>query len=197
MAVTKAFTEVNAFEAVAQADVHTSAVADFADGFGGTIGIQLFLDGTTAHTGTEIIVQTRQGTDGKDWHEWFRFVALIDASPDSHDLTNTEAIGATVLEFDDTQDFTIGGLRAIENGTIANSEILTQIGLSANTSITISPGLTHEQASGNIIYTAALSQEYLVDVGIAYVRLIVNNNYDADGCTCCYRFTMEEITAMA
>jgi len=183
--------------AVAQNAVGESGELVLSDAYWADLMIQAFLDGETAHTGTRFVVQASFADSGdEDWADLFEFVGLIDASPLSEALTNDplEAAGTTIT-MAATADFVNGAWHAIEESTLANSELFWQVAVTTNTSVTTKDGVTNEHAKNTVCYTQALSRTFRIDGAYSRARVLVDNTYDADGCTLDYKVRYSKVTA--
>lgn len=115
---------------LAQAGVTETQSIDVSADFDSTLHIDCCLSSTTAHTGTEIIVQiaSEAGVDDA-WTTLVAFVGLIGTAI-SAAMPAEEAAGQTVIgltnpvanNFDND-----GKFKFFKNGTIANSEIVFQV----------------------------------------------------------------------
>lgn len=202
MAATKAFTVVTDWTAVAQNAVGESGLIDLADGFGGVIGIQAFLDTETAHaSGTEFLLQVRNAASGdEDWHTLFQWTDLIgtaNAEPLTNNTGGYAPANTTVFTCASTTGYTAGDWRAIKDGTLVNSELFWQVAVSAATSVTSQDGSTNQHATNTPMYNIAISKAWPIGVEYAYARVLVNNTKTAAGSTLNYRVTLTEITAIS
>lgn len=201
MALTKAVEAITDWTAVAQAAVGESATADISACYEAALNIQAFLDTETAHTGTEFIVQTSSNTTGdEDWEDYARFVDLI-GTANKEDITNNPAAaGTTVFTVASTTGYTVADVaapwRAIEDATLVNSELLLQVAVAANTSVTFQDGSTNEHANTADLYNIAFSRTIQLPFTASRARVIVNNNYDSNGSTLNYKVRMTKVTAL-
>jgi len=208
---TKTTTEVDAWAEVAQAGLREGAIINVADSIAATLHIDVALSSTTAHTGTEVIVEV--GTDTSDATDnWSvrRFYICCVGTAVTLALDATEPIGETVIavtnpvtaNMDNDKKF-----KFIEDtGTEANSEIVYQTANSGDAGDTVTigrGGLAHEQNTGSILWdidnavTEVVSQ---VDVPLLStddrVRILYNNNFDPDGSTVFCRARITKVTSI-
>jgi len=201
MALTKSVASVTDWTAVAQAAVGESAEVDISGCYESALSIQAFLDTGTAHVGTEFIVQVSSTTSGdEDWQDYTRFVELV-GTANQEPLTNDPAAaGTTVLTCADTTGYTVADVaapwRAIKDSTLANSELILQVAVSANTSITIQDGTTNAHVKNTNMYSIACTKEIWIPISYNRVRVIVNNDYDSDGSTLNYKVRINKVTAL-
>lgn len=210
MALTKSTAEIDAWAEVAQAGLREGVNTDVSGNYASTLHIDCALSSTTAHTGTEIIVQVGTDTGDADdnWSTLVRFIGPIGTAI-STALAATEPIAETVLAIDNpvtnNQD-NDKKFKFIENTTQADSEIVYQVSNSADAgdTVTIQDGLTHEQdITTSIMYDIddvvdeAVSQ-WQVDIPISAdrIRIIYNNNFDPDGSTVFARARITKVTAL-
>ena len=197
MALTKTTAEVDEWAEIAQAGHRLGAETNVADSYGAVLYIAVALSTTTAHTGTEVVIEI--GTDTGDatdnWAIFTRFVG-VSGTAVLLALAATEPIGETTIavtnpvtaNMDNDKKF-----KFIENTTAADSEIVYQTANSgdAGDTITIATGLAHEQdITTSIIYDIddavreAVSQHVIeIPASADRVRVKYNNNYDPNGST--------------
>ena len=187
-ALTITSSSVTDWTAVAEGAVAQSAVIDISGSYGTTIHVQAFLDTTDAHEGTEFLVQTSTNTTGnEDWTNYMPgFIDLV-GTANSEAITNDPlAAGSTTITCADTTGYTVDATAmrwvAIEDGTLINSELVLQTGLTTNTSITCLDGTTNAHAAATVMWNVATSWSIRIPAGVgSRARIVVNNNYDADG----------------
>ena len=181
-------------------DVLETGSIDVSDSYATTLHIDVCLASTTAHEGTEVIVQisSEAGVDGS-WTTLCSFLSNAatavksdfagDEAADQTELSITNPATGHLYEHDGKLIF------IYHTGTIANSEIAYQIDSTDDDgdTITILDGLDHAQ-------TAAASDVYTVDgerqdgnysavntwavnvpLSASQARVIFNNTYDDDG----------------
>ncbi len=196
MAPTKTTAEVDAWAEIAQAGSRLGAETDVSGANSAMLHIKMALSNTTAHTGTEAIVQVGSDTgNGNDnWETIARLIGPIGTAV-SLSLDATEPIGETAIAVTNPVTANMdndGKSKFIEHGTPANSEIVYQSANSgdAGDTITILKGLGHEQTSSSTIFDiddavteAVLQVSVEIPPDADRVRVIYNNNYDPDGAT--------------
>lgn len=187
-AITNNVGSVTDWTAVAQGTVAESATLDTSGHYQTQLVIQAFLDSTTAHTGTEFRIQGSANTTGdEDWYDITQFVALIGTANSEAITNNPLAASSTTITCASTTGYTAGGWRAIEDGTLANSELIFQVGLTTDTNITILDGTTNEHAQSTNMWNIAISRSVFIGAPANRVRVVVNNTYDSDGSTLNYK----------
>jgi hypothetical protein len=206
MALTKAQTVVQDWNAVAQNTTEESAEFDISDSYDGAITIQAGLDTTTAHTGTEFIVLvTAASSNDEDWAIWTRLVELVGTALTENLTNNPLAAGVSTLTMADTAGFEtygtdideIPGWRLIEDSTLANSELILQTSYVTDTSITWVGTNVNSHVQNTPLYNIAISKPVVLPFWAQRCKVIVNNTYDADGSTLNYRILGGEVTAVS
>jgi len=212
MALTKTTEEIDGWAKIAQADVREGVNFDVSDAYEATLHVDVALGSTTAHTGTEVIVQTRTGgTDPSrndaNWSTLTRFIGPTGTSLEVA-LLNAEAAGQEVLgvnnpttvNMDNDKKFKFIGAVIEEN-----SEIIYQQSNSGDggDTITIQDGLTNQQETTSNIYDIDDAQDEAVGMyQIAVpspaieVRVLYNNNYDPDGSAVYSRTRISKVTGV-
>lgn len=210
MALTKNGLEViTDWTAVAQGAVAESGEFDVSDSYNHAFTIQAALDSTTTHTGTKFIIMiTAQDSGNEDWAEFKTDeidVELI-GTPLAENLTNNPlATGAATLTMADTAGFEtygeaglglgqIPGWRLIEDSTLINSELIYQISVVSNTSITYTDGTANGHVQNTPLYNIAISKTVNLPDWVSRAKVIVHNAYDADGSTLNYRILGGKVT---
>lgn len=183
--------------AVAQKAVGESAVIDITGG--ASIKIQAFLDSTTAHVGTEFKVQISGNSSGdEDWQDYGgagSFIALSGTANSENITNNPLAAASTTITVASTTGYVTDDVvlpwRAIEDATLAHSELILQTGYTTDTSITIQDGTTNAHVQNTPMYNIAISKPiYIPPEQGRRARVIVNNNYDSNGSSLNYRVTV-------
>ena len=171
-----------------------------------TLHIDIAITSTTAHTGTEIIVQTSTDIDAADanWSTLRRFIGPTGTAV-TDGVAGVEEVGSTAIVMDTdvgTSDLNNDKkFKFMANGeTVDNSEIIYQTS-SSGTTITILDGATNEQDDGSAIYdidnaTDEVVGQYTTAVpkSARLVRVIYNNNYHADGSEVHARARISQVT---
>lgn len=147
-----------------------------------------------AHDGENIVIIEVSGntTGDEDWTELVTF--KINAETAATTTLDAEAAAAaTVVPLTATANFTTKGDKYfIKNGTIGNSEIVRNNGVSAGVSITILDGLTNIQQNGLSIYTTV--EQFAITLPDLFRRArVLINNKDAD-CDIVSRTRLAKIT---
>lgn len=180
---------------VAQNTLVESVIIDISDDLEAILGLQAFLDTTTAHTGTEIIVEISHNTSGdEDWVELTKRVILIGTAATDLIEDNPLGQGSTAIALTGHALTVIGKLLAIEDGTLVNSEIVREASQTAN-EVVILDGTANAHAQNTAIFNVAMSDviAYLT-ASVRRVRIVVNNAYDADGSSLNYRLMITRAT---
>lgn len=201
MALTKTVEAITDWTAVAQNTVGESGTLDCSGHYATKLCLQAFLDSTTAHTGTEFIVQVSSNTSGdEDWHDYARFVALVGTANSENITNNPLSAGSTTITVADTggnyETPPLAHWIAIEDGTLANSELVLQSGYTTDTNITIVDGTTNEHAQNTTMYDIAISEVIVLDASVNRARVVVNNTYDVDGSTLNYKLRAAKMTGI-
>jgi hypothetical protein len=210
MALTKAVAVVDAWAEVAQNAVREGAVADLTETFDAVLLIDCALSSTTAHTGTEIIVQVSSNTTGdEDWHVLTRLLGPVGTAVKA-DFAGTEAAGQTVLSVTNPATANVdndGKFKFVEHtATAANSEIVFQTADSGDDgdTVTVLDGITNEQTADSDLFdidsaTASAVGQYVIPIPFAVprARVVYNNTYDPDGSTVHTRCRLVKVTAIS
>jgi hypothetical protein len=167
---------------------------DVSGSYATTLHIDCCLSSTTAHEGTEVVVQiaSEAGVDDA-WTTLTRFVSTAGTASKA-DFAGNEAAGQTVLDVTDPDTANLnhqGKFIFIEHtSTVASCEIAYQIDDSADAgdTITVLDPITHAQTSAaSDIYTIDGSHESAVNtwavsvpLSASQARVIFNNWYDDD-----------------
>jgi hypothetical protein len=195
--VTKAVEQATDWTAVAQNTVVKSAEINCATHEISHLTTQAFLDTTTAHTGTEFIVEVSSNTSGdEDWCEYTRFVGLIGTAVKQDITNNPLAAAGTSVTIGATANFTVGLLVALEDATLVNSELCRITAVAANTSVTLLDGVTNEHANTTDLYNLAMTNIVMLAPSVMRARVIVNNGYDADGSTLNFKLRCSKVTSL-
>jgi len=112
-----------------------SAEIDLSAMYNATLHVDIAIVGTTAHLGTEILVQIRKEATLDEWTEWCRLVSCSGLTAFKTDVKSTAAAGQKVIPVDNP---TAGNLNHIcknifiMDATIANCEIVYQTACGAD-----------------------------------------------------------------
>jgi len=129
-------TEPLAWTAIAlNAAVVESTEIDLADVMEAMLHVDVAITGTTAHLGTEVIVEVRKEATVDEWTVWARFFVLSGLTAFKTDLLDTAAAAQKVIP---VANPTAGNLNHINkrlfilDATVANSEIVWQTACGAD-----------------------------------------------------------------
>lgn len=210
MALTKSVAAVDEWAEVAQAGLREGATTDVSGCYAAILHIFCCLSSTTAHTGTEIIVQISSNTSGdEDWTDLVRFIGPTGTASKA-DFGGDEAAAQTELSITNPATANLDHDKKLifieHTGTVANCEVAYQVSNTgdAGDTITIQDGLTNAQtAADSDVYTvdgdtASAVGVYVVELPMAAnrVRVLYNNNYDADGSTVHTNCRISKVTAI-
>lgn len=187
--------------AVAQNTVAESGTITCSGNYVTYLHTQAFLDSTTAHTGTEFLIQVSSKDSGdEDWHDFTRWTGLIGTANTEAITDNPLAATSTTITCADTggnyETPPMARWLAIEDGTLVNSELILNTGYTTDTSITILDGTTNEHAQTTAMFDIADTWVMALPLGTNRARLVVNNTYDIDGSTLNYKVDEVETTAL-
>jgi len=192
--ITKNTASIQDWTAVAQNTIAKSAEHDLSGSHAAILHIQAALDTTTAHTGTRFITQISASESGdEDWQDFAEFVALIGTAATDLIEDDPLAAGSTTIALTTHALTVLGKWLLIEDGTLANSELVFESEQAAN-SITIFDGTTNAHAVNTAIFNIAMVQNISLPKSANRVRLIVDNSYDADGSTLNYKARISNVT---
>jgi hypothetical protein len=196
MALTKTSSSVTDWTACAQDTIEESGTVDISDCYESTVHIQAGLDTTTAHTGTKFIVQVSANTSGdEDWQNFTEFVELIGTAATDLIEDNPLAAGSTSLTLTGHALTTEGIWILIEDGTLANSELIFVDSQSTNAVVALD-GTTNEHAQNTAVFNIAFTKDILIPISYQRVRVLVDNTYDDNGSTLNYKVRITEVTAV-
>lgn len=128
-------TEPLEWTSVALAAYVEAAEIDLSDAYAATLHIDIAIAGTTAHLGTEILVQIRKEATVEEWTEWCRLISCSGLTAFKTDVGNTAAAGQKVIPVTNP---TAGNLNHIcknifiLDATVANCEIAWQTACGAD-----------------------------------------------------------------
>lgn len=167
---------------------------DVSGAYSATLHIDCCLSSTTAHEGTEIIVQiaSEAGVDDA-WTTLTKFLGPAGTATKS-DFANQEAAAQTVLGVTnpDTGNLNHNGKLIFleDTATVAQCEIAYQIADSgdAGDTITVLDGITHQKETTSDVYTvdgshasAVGTYAVVLPASASQARVIFNNWWDDDG----------------
>jgi len=184
---------IHDWTAVAQNTISKTTEHDLSGCHAAILHIQAALDTTTAHTGTRFITQISASDSGdEDWQDLNEFVALVGTAKTDLIENNPLAAGSTTITLTSHSLTTLGKWLLIEDGTLANSELVFESAQATN-NITILDGTTNEHAANTAIFDIAMVQNISIPKSANRVRLIVDNTYDADGSTLNYKTRISKV----
>ena len=208
MALTKSTAAVDEWAEVAQNAVREGATTDVSGCYAATLHIFCCLSSTTAHTGTEIIVQVSANTSGDaDWFNLSPWVGPTGTAI-SVALAGSEAAGQTELSVTNPVTNNMdndGKWKFLEHTTVANSEVIFQTANSGDSSdtITVLDGLTNAHSATSNIFdidnaTSSAVGHYVVQLPMDAnrCRVIYDNTYDPDGSTVHTYCRITKVTAV-
>lgn len=120
---------------VALATYIESSEIDLSAVYGATLHVDIAIVGTTAHLGTEILVQIRKEETVDEWTEWARLISCSGLTAFKTDVASTAAAGQKVIAIANP---TAGNLNHIcknifiLDATVANCEIAWQTACGAD-----------------------------------------------------------------
>ncbi len=193
--ITLTKTQINDWTAVAQNVIGESNEHDISSSLEATLVIQAALDTTTAHTGTKFIVQVSAAASGnEDWNDYVPgFVRLIGTAATDLIEDNPLAAGSTSLTLTG-HALTVEGIWIlIEDGTLADSELIFVASQGANAVVALD-GTTNEHAQNTAVFNAAFTKTISLPASIGRIRLLVDNTYDDNGSSLNYKLRIIEAT---
>ena len=185
--------ELQDWTAVPQNTIVKSAEYDLTGVKNAILHIQAALDTETAHTGTKFITQISGAESGdEDWQDYNEFVALIGSATQDLIQTATLAAGSTAIPLTTHGYTTEGTILFIEDGTLANSELVRVASQTANEVVALD-GTTNAHVVGVKLFDVAMTQNISISKEAKRLRLIVDNSYDSDGSTLNYKAAISTI----
>jgi len=187
-ALTKSVAAVDEWAEIAQNAVREGATTDVSGCYAATLHISYALTSATAHTGTKIEIQLSSNTTGNE--NWTTLTAFTTKTGTPNPEPRTEnplAVGQTVINCASTIGlYDDDGTRwiFIEDGTVANSEMMYLVAHSANASVTVQDGTTIEHAQSVNMFDIADVVAVELPITANRVRVMYDNTYDSDGATC-------------
>ena len=178
---------IDDWSAVAAQATDESTVIDISSNYATAVHIMAFLDSVSAHEGTTFVIQVSGKSSGdEDWTTLTEFTALV-GTANTEPITNDPLTsGSTTITVADTggeyETEPMGKWIAIEDGTLANSELIWLTGYTTDTNITCQDGTTNEHAQNTAMYDIAISRTIKIPFGSgSRARVICNNGKDMDG----------------
>ena len=209
MALAKTTTEVDAWAKILQAALRIGAEFDVSDAYDAVLHVDIAIGEAVAHTGTEIIVQV--GTDtGNANDKWSTLTRLIGptGTPSKADFAAQEVAGQTVLSITNPIASNLDNVKKfwfIVAATEANCEIVYAVSQEGDTTdtVTIHAGLTNQQeTTSDLLDIDDIVNECVGQLQIAIpssadrIRVLYNNNYDADGAISYSRARITKLTGI-
>ena len=210
MALTKSVVTIQDWEDVAMGQVSESIIYDNSANYDCVLSIQAFLNSTTAHIGSEFIIQTSAFTSGNtSWEDCARYLNLVSTAPLAITITNSPAAAGTTV-------FTSGTVASgwevadLESRWVAiqgadynlnpslpeDSELMLQTGYKLNTNITVKDGCKNAHSVRSKIYSVASSKIFSLPRLASRIRVIVNNNYDSNGSGVLYKVMASVVSGL-
>lgn len=197
MALTKAAEAITDWTAVIQNGIVESGILDISGHYGTVLHLQAALDTTTAHTGTKFKVQVSSNASGdEDWEDLTEFIALIGTA--ATDLIENDPLNAAETSLTLTAHaLTVEGIWIlIEDGTLANSELIFVASQTANAVVALD-GVTNAHALNTAVFDIAISRAIEIPWGSGLrARLIVDNSYDDNGSSLNYKLRATKVTGI-
>ncbi len=197
MAISKTQGAFSAWAAVAMGAVGEGAEIDVSLHRSTRVHLQGFLDtgAATAHTGTQFIIQGSSALTGdENWADLIWWTELIGTCNPEPSTANPAAIGTTVFTVASTTGYVVADVAmpwiALQDLTLANSELLLLKSIVTNTSLTMLDGSTRQHANTAIFGNIAFSKMSapLDTRDLTRLRVIANNDWDSNGAVINYRF---------
>ena len=187
---------VQDWTAVAQNAMSKSAECDLSGVGSAVLHIQAALDTTTAHTGTQFIVQgSGSDTGNADWHTIAPFVALIGTAATDAIEDAPLAAGSTAIKLTGHALTVLSKWLFIKDGTLANSELVFESAQTAN-EVVVLDGTENAHIATTAIWNVAMEQIVIIPFAIKRVRLVVDNTYDDNGSTLNYKLRVSKATGI-
>jgi len=199
MALVKSIEAVDAWQEIAQDTVLEGTIVDVSPNYDTMVHIDLAITTTTAHTGTEILVQISSAASSDEfWTTLPPFVSLIGTANSESITNNPLTAGSTVITVADTTGYaTNGTLLFLEDATIANSELVYQNDFVTNTSITVNNQTTREHANTAVLFNLAIAHSPIqLPFSTNRFRVLYNNTFDPDGSTVAIRTRLSKVTSV-
>ena len=196
MSISKVCSVVTDWTAVAQNTLVKSSELDLSDAYMAILHVQGALDSTTAHTGTQFILQIAGAASGnEDWGDLTPFVELIGTAVT--DLIEDDPLAATstAIALTGHAYTTEGAWLLIEDATLANSELVRVASQTAN-EVVIMDGTTNAHVVNTPIFNVAFTKNLILSGGVYRARIIVDNTYSANGSTLDYKVTVTKVTVV-
>jgi len=203
MAISKTRGAWSAWAAVAMGGVGEGAIINTSLHYLTRLHIQAFLDtaAATAHTGTGVRIQLYTGADPASvvdeyWADhllWDILVGTCNPEPQLH-LTDPAPATTVLFPVASTTGYVVADVAmpwiALQDATLANSELLQLTTVTATPDLTFLDGTTRTHAKttsifGNIAYSQTIP---IVTKDVMGIRVLMNNNKDSNGAIMNWRF---------
>lgn len=191
--VLKSTNNIQDWTAVAQNTIVKSAEYDLTNIRSAILNIQAALDTTTAHTGTQFLVQTSGSMSGDaDWHTITDFVALIGTAATDAIEDAPLAAGSTDIKLTGHALTVLGKLLFIKDTTLINSEIVMESEQTTN-EVVILDSTENAHIATTPIWNVAMEQIINIPFAANRCRVVVKNTYDVNGSTLNYKLGISEV----
>ncbi len=197
MALSKTQGAFSAWAAVAMGAVGEGAEIDVSLHRTTWIHLQAFLDtgAAIAHTGTQFIIQGSSAlTVDENWADLIWWTELNGTCNPELSTLNPAPINTTVFTVASTTGYVVADVAmpwiALQDLTLANSELLLLKSIVTNTSLTVLDGSTRQHTNTAIFGNVAVSKMSapLDTRGLTRLRMIANNDWDSNGAIINWRF---------
>jgi len=197
MALTKAGETLTDWTEVAAQGIVLSGEIVLSSNYSTGLAIELALNSTTPHDGTEATIQVSSSTTGEgDWHDLLSII-LASGTAATEALGASEPAAETVIAVASTTGFvTNGALLFVEDNVIADSELVRQSDYTTDTSITILAGLENAHDTSDALWNVAVSRVFAIPPEWLRARVVINNDYDSGASTIVYRVKAAKITGV-
>jgi len=122
-------------------------------------------------------------------------VALIGTAATDAIEDDPLAVGSTDIALTGHALTVLGKLLFIEDGTLANSEIVMEASQTAN-EVVILDGTENAHAATTAIFNVAMEQNVILPFATERVRLVVVNTYDDNGSSINYKVRVSKATGV-
>lgn len=178
---------------VAQNAIAKSAEYSMVGAVGAILHLQAALNTETAHTGTKFIVQiTGTASGNEDWQDFVEFVALIGTAATDLIQGSTLDAGSTDIALTGHAYTTEGVWVIIEDGTLANSELIFIVSQTTNEIVALD-GTANAHVVGAELFNVAMVQNISLPAAARRVRVIIDNTYDVNGSTLIYKANVSKL----
>lgn len=179
---------IDDWAAVAEGATDESTAIVLSSNYATAVHIQAFTDMNDAHEGTVFELQVSgMATGNEDWSHFQTLGCWLAGDGDAEPIDDDPLVAtSTTITVSDTgggyETAPMGKWIAIEDGTLANSELVWITGFTTDTNFTIQDGTTNEHAVSTLVWDVAISETVYIPIGAgARARIVCNNGYDLDG----------------